>query len=166
MSNPLSIALQELIKEAHSRPESARLADHFDEIEAALLAGVRRERILQTLHEQGFRMNLATFDNAMSRLRKKRQRPANCPELACKIEAAAQNPTSDAISPAHVSTTVAPTRSAVVSASLSLPEDWRTAKLTPDQARTLSPDQKRERQKAREDMLFPNRFKDPDAPPT
>ncbi len=56
---------------SESRTEAARLREVFPHIEAALAAGVSRNAILDTLHGQGFKMNLKTFDNAIYRLRKK-----------------------------------------------------------------------------------------------
>ena len=56
---------------SESRTEAARLREVFPHVEAALAAGVSRNAILDTLHEQGFKMNLKTFDNAIYRLRKK-----------------------------------------------------------------------------------------------
>lgn len=56
---------------SESRTETARLREIFHHVEAALAAGVSRKAILKTLHEQGFKMHLKTFDNAIYRLRKK-----------------------------------------------------------------------------------------------
>jgi hypothetical protein len=56
---------------SESRSETARLREVFHDIEAALAAGVSRNAILETLHEQGFKMTLKSFESALYRLRKK-----------------------------------------------------------------------------------------------
>ena len=44
----------------------------FDEIEATLGRGVRREAVLATLHQQGFTMTMASFKSALQRIRRER----------------------------------------------------------------------------------------------
>lgn len=73
---PLVDTLYDLATNAPDRPESARLRDVFDAVEAAIAAGVRRTAILAALHSQGFTMQLKTFDNAMYRIRKRKR---TCP---------------------------------------------------------------------------------------
>jgi hypothetical protein len=65
-------ALRGLKQDTSARSETARLRDIFDEVEAALKAGVRREAVLATLHEQGFTMTLLGFKTALQRIRKER----------------------------------------------------------------------------------------------
>ena len=70
---PLAEQLRALAAGERHRSEAARLRDVFDEIEAALRAGVSRQAILDALHEHGFTMNLRSFDTAMYRIRQKRR---------------------------------------------------------------------------------------------
>lgn len=168
MTDPLANDLTELAQNGKTRSETDRLADYFDHIEAALGAGVSRTEILETLHRHGFTLAIRGFDKAMRSLRK-RARPAHTstaiqpPQAACKMEATAQNSATQAIPPEPENTAVVPRKPIIAGNRPELPDDWRTTKLTPDQARMLTPDQKLERQKARENLNFPNRFKDPDA---
>lgn len=67
----ISEALLSLATRNENRTEIARLRDISDAIETALSAGVSRVTILDTLHRQGFSMNLKTFDNAIYRIRKR-----------------------------------------------------------------------------------------------
>lgn len=68
----VSAALQALARSDDKRPEAARLRDVFDDVEAALAAGVSRADVLAALHDQGFTMTLRTFDSALYRIRKER----------------------------------------------------------------------------------------------
>lgn len=59
---------------ANGRSESARLGDIIDEVEAALTAGVKRQIVLETLHQHyGFKMTMSSFEKALSRFRKAKQ---------------------------------------------------------------------------------------------
>lgn len=68
----LSEALRGLVQDSSARSETARLRDIFNDVEAALQAGVRREAVLATLHEKGFTMSLNGFKTALQRIRKER----------------------------------------------------------------------------------------------
>lgn len=70
----LADQLRKLAASDQHRSETARLRDVFDEIEAALKAGVSRRAILETLHKNGFTMNLRTFDTALYRIRRDRSK--------------------------------------------------------------------------------------------
>ncbi|EOT2876171.1 hypothetical protein ACNDVF_004990 [Escherichia coli] len=72
MNKSTSDALRALAKGDSSRSETARLRDVIDDVEAALEAGVSRTAILETLHQQGFKMSLKSFESALYRIRKKR----------------------------------------------------------------------------------------------
>ncbi|MDC5123763.1 hypothetical protein NRA16_17775 [Acinetobacter baumannii] len=72
MSKSTSDALRALAKGDSNRSETARLRDVIDDVEAALEAGVSRSAILETLHQQGFKMSLKSFESALYRIRKKR----------------------------------------------------------------------------------------------
>lgn len=65
-------ALRALPSKDTSRPETARLREIFDDVEAAIGAGVRRAVLLATLHEQGFTMKAKTFESALYRIRRER----------------------------------------------------------------------------------------------
>lgn len=65
-------ALRSLAMEDSSRSETARLRDVFDDVEAALGRGVRREAVLTLLQEKGFTMTMASFKSALQRIRKER----------------------------------------------------------------------------------------------
>lgn len=78
---------------SEGRSETARLREVFPDIEAALAAGVSRISILETLHEQGFKMTLKSFESALYRLRKK----------AAKGESKVAKPVSFASTPAPAS---------------------------------------------------------------
>ncbi|WP_316685563.1 hypothetical protein [Ralstonia thomasii] len=45
----------------------------FDDVEATLQSGVRREAVLTTLHDKGFTMTMASFKSALQRIRKERK---------------------------------------------------------------------------------------------
>lgn len=69
-------ALRALAAESEGRSETARLRDVFEDVEAALSAGVKRRAILEALNEQGFKMTLKGFESAMYRIRKQRRKMA------------------------------------------------------------------------------------------
>ncbi len=65
-------ALRNLVHDSSTRSETARLRDIFDDVEAALQSGVRRDAVLATLHEKGFTMTQNSFKTALQRIRKER----------------------------------------------------------------------------------------------
>ena len=58
---------------AAARSDAARLRDILDEVEAAIASGASYSAILETLHAQGFKLTLASFETTLSRLRKERR---------------------------------------------------------------------------------------------
>jgi hypothetical protein len=72
--NSIADALRALATDDKSRPETARLRDVINEVEAALEAGVSRASILEALHKEGFTMTLKSFESALYRIRKKRKK--------------------------------------------------------------------------------------------
>lgn len=66
-------SLRALANDDSVRSETARLRDIFDDIEAAIAAGVKIPAILETLHKKGFKMSLAGFRSAIQRIRKERE---------------------------------------------------------------------------------------------
>ncbi len=75
------------LADSKSRPETARLREVFDEIEAALASGVSRAAILQTLHDQGFTMTPKSFESALYRVRKQRMKAGVKPHAAPAVPA-------------------------------------------------------------------------------
>lgn len=71
--NDVGEALRSLVLDESARSETARLRDIFDEVEAVLSKGVRRESVLETLHEKGFTMTMASFKSALQRIRKEKR---------------------------------------------------------------------------------------------
>ena len=65
--------LRELATGNDHRKEVAKLRAVFDDVEAALAAGVKRAAILQVLCESGLRMNQRTFDTQLYRIRQSRK---------------------------------------------------------------------------------------------
>jgi hypothetical protein len=66
-------ALRALATSAEIRPETARLRDIFNDVEAALAAGVSRADVHKTLQKYGFKMTLRGFETALYRIRKQRK---------------------------------------------------------------------------------------------
>jgi len=67
--------LKALVDGADGRSESARLADVIDDVENALKAGVKRQVVLDTLHQcYGFKMKMSGFEKALRKLRKKNEK--------------------------------------------------------------------------------------------
>jgi len=159
MPNDLKAALLELAQEPDKRSTTARVAEYFAEIEAALNAGVQRTAVLETLNRYGITLSLKNFDNVLYRLRKKHvanpsgnkhpRPPVIAPDKSelKGIVPATSNPRSEASLPQAQPNAIA------------LPEDWMTAKLTPAQFRLLSPKQSRAKIDAETAQYFPNRFK-------
>jgi hypothetical protein len=68
----ISEKLKELAQ-GKNRSPTARLSEIFDQIEAALGAGVRRKDIYQALADSEFEITFASFELAIHRIRKKRR---------------------------------------------------------------------------------------------
>lgn len=85
--NKVASALQELATNDETRSETARLRDILDDVEAALDAGVNRVKVLEALHQQGFKMTLRAFDSALYRLRKQRAIKQSTPPLSPPVSA-------------------------------------------------------------------------------
>jgi len=69
----LASALRGLASDNAARSETARLRDVFEEVEAALQSGVKREAMLAVLHTRGFTMTMASFKSALQRIRQERK---------------------------------------------------------------------------------------------
>lgn len=75
--NDISARLRALTTDEKRRPETARLRDVFDDVEATLRAGVPQADVLAELHQAGFKMTMASFKSALQRIRKERASAAN-----------------------------------------------------------------------------------------
>ena len=71
--NSIVDALRALATSAEVRPETARLRDIFNDVEAALAVGVSRAEVHKTLQKYGFKMTLRGFETALYRIRKQRK---------------------------------------------------------------------------------------------
>ncbi|MCY0858723.1 hypothetical protein [Cupriavidus sp. D39] len=173
-------ALDSLVANNAAPSQAARLRPYFEKIETALSIGIRREQIFATLNDNGIAMNLAAFDKAMYRLRKRASlapalspaQPLQSASSTAPRHAASAPSSSAATTNAVTPHTNAPTQVQRSPASFvpippekvhpSLPNDWRTGHLLPAQAKLLTPAQKIERDRARDAKYFPNRYRDPD----
>lgn len=72
--NSVADVLRALATGDKARSETARLRDVVDSVESALSAGVSRAAILDALHGQGFTMTLKSFESALYRIRKQREK--------------------------------------------------------------------------------------------
>lgn len=72
--NEASARLRALAKDDKKRTETARLRDVFDDVEAALTAGVSQINVLGELKTLGFTMTMASFKSALQRIRKDRNK--------------------------------------------------------------------------------------------
>lgn len=70
--NDISQKLKELAT-GKNRSATAMLTEIFDQIEAALSAGVRRKDIYQVLIDNGFKITFPSFELAIHRIRNKRR---------------------------------------------------------------------------------------------
>lgn len=103
MNKSTSDALRALAKGDDSRSETARLRDVIDDVEAALEAGVSRTAILETLHQQGFKMSLKSFESALYRIRKRRAAAGKVAQPKTAVTPAAAKPQSSATAAAPAS---------------------------------------------------------------
>lgn len=100
--NSVADVLRGLAEGDKARSETARLRDVIDEVETALAAGVSRAAILEALHSQGFTMTLKSFESALYRIRRQRNKeggkaPKRTPEKPVERQKeAVENPASDA----------------------------------------------------------------------
>lgn len=69
--NGVADVLRKLATGTAGRSDTARLRDIYDQVEAALAAGVTHAAILEALHADGFQFTLAGFQSALYRMRRK-----------------------------------------------------------------------------------------------
>jgi hypothetical protein len=84
--------LLELANGNEQRKEIAKLRAVFDDVEAALAAGVKRTAVLEVLRENGLKMNQGTFDTQVYRIRQSRKAAVAKP-TAAQAEKADEAPT-------------------------------------------------------------------------
>jgi hypothetical protein len=150
-------ALVLLASSAKHRSETARLNDVFDEVENALGMGVKRAAVLETLHTHGFTMTLRSFESALSRLRKRRAGMVRQAKLTTDQTATTTEslPVNDhPLTPQRTIEHGVPVDRQEIRGTL--PDDWKTGPLTPEQVRLLTPEQKRQRTEARQRAQFPS----------
>jgi len=70
----VSERLRALAMDDKRRPETARLRDVFNDVEAALTAGISQADVLAELHKSGYTMTMASFKSALQRIRKERSK--------------------------------------------------------------------------------------------
>lgn len=75
----ISEQLRALAENDEARTKIARLRDVFDDIEAALAAGVSQSRVVKNLSDNGLVMTLGTFKSMLQRIRKERVKLSNAP---------------------------------------------------------------------------------------
>jgi hypothetical protein len=78
-SKTISEQLRALAENDDARTKIARLRDVFDDIEAALAAGVSQSRVVKNLSDNGLVMTLGTFKSMLQRIRKERGKLSNAP---------------------------------------------------------------------------------------
>lgn len=75
--NEINERLRALASDDKRRSETARLRDLFDNVEAALEAGVSQADVLAELNQAGFSMTINSFKSALQRIRKQRSKSKN-----------------------------------------------------------------------------------------
>ena len=185
MDTTAAVSALRALASGDQRPAAARLRDLFDEVEAALGAGVSRAVVRDTLARHGLDMPFASFVRTLARIRKERaaiatrdaqrRTPPSRPEAGTgqsRAETtpnpAATEPQALAVASATPGNSIATThgeraRRTIKHLGARLPEDWLTADLTREQKRLLTHEQRRARADVVVKDLWPNPF-DP-APP-
>lgn len=78
MSKTLLERLDAMAADPAGKSQTARLRAVFGHVEKALNAGVRRQAVLEALHQDGFTFSMQTFEKALYRIRKsQRAKPAS-----------------------------------------------------------------------------------------
>jgi len=65
--------LHDLAEGNDAKSETSKLRNVFDSVEIAILSGVSRAAILESMNNEGFHMSMKSFDKAMYRIRKERR---------------------------------------------------------------------------------------------
>jgi hypothetical protein len=141
----------------------ARFRETFEVVNAAIEAGVSHVKARDELAHLGLNLTLNTFNVFLWRVRKEKQNAATPSKDAL--------PTSDPLKSIHSKAVIQKDRagdknlvatqkegSVNKSSSPLLPEDWLTVELTPEQSRSLTPEQKQQRRKARDKLFHPSPY--------
>ena len=142
-----------------NRTVAARFRDVYDDIQAAIDAGVTRTKARDELALLGIDMPQNTFNSLLVRVRKERN----------DAKASNVQPPSEPIAQTAATTPTASTQAAkptgwdnpsllVKREEAELPDNWRTAELPPEVSRSLTPAQKAERTKARDQKYHPSPY--------
>lgn len=91
-ANRVASALFALAREDKGRSNTARLRDVFEDVQAALTAGVKRGIVLETLNGHGFNMTLKGFESALYRIRKQKRGETGPLTLATQAAASTSLP--------------------------------------------------------------------------
>lgn len=75
----ISERLRALATDDSNKSKSARLREVYDDVEAALRAGVPRSKVVEELAALGLELTLSTFDTTLQRLRRKKRGEAKNP---------------------------------------------------------------------------------------
>jgi len=140
------------------RSLASRFRDAFDGIEIALNAGVTRSQARDELARLGLDIKQNTFNVLLMRVRKERHEETHAPS--------AENGPSAPVAQGQARLDNQKLEKPVLQNEEkvkrgdadTLPADWLTAELTPTQARTLSPEQKQQRRKARDKLFHPTPY--------
>ncbi|MEQ5844412.1 hypothetical protein N0A02_33700 (plasmid) [Paraburkholderia acidicola] len=178
-----ALDLRELATGTDHRSTMAQFRDVFTDVQAALDAGVRRLAVRDLLASHGLNLPMNTLKSMIYRLRREQgiARPPGWRGSAAKralaetggatavgaVHTAQQpatatdNPTSapDASSAARPVSTLREATAASLPSKPSLPDNWMTGRLTPEQHRSLTAEQRVARERARREKYFPNPLK-------
>lgn len=143
--------LRELANGNEQRKEIAKLRAVFDDVEAALAAGVKRSAVLEVLRESGIKMNQGTFDTQVYRIRQSRK--------AALAESATAKATGKAEKTDTASTTqTMPTEAGPVPVMGDAPPNDDSDSLTAKDANVRYPDIQQAQEKARRYISGPLDF--------
>jgi hypothetical protein len=79
--------LQAIVGDASMRSKMALLRDVIDDVERALTAGISQRNVLAELNAAGLGMSLGTFNNALQRIRAKRDARSTPPKAVLQSAA-------------------------------------------------------------------------------
>ena len=166
----ISATISELrgLASGSQRPAAARLRDLFDEVQAAIRAGVRRAVIRDALARNGLDMPFSTFVRTLARIRKERgivasertEAPAVAPTKAVAKSPVETDPRRPIQAAPSLSRALERRTHPASVSGMTLPDDWLTAKLTREQKELLTVEQMHARANAVADAAFPNPLKD------
>jgi hypothetical protein len=140
------------------RSIASRFRDAFDGIEIALNAGVTRAQARDELARLGLDIKQNTFNVLLMRVRKERSEKKHQPSAENRLNAPAAQENTWSVDQNSVKPVLQKGEMVKRADAVKLPEDWLTAELTPAQSRSLSPEQKQQRRKARDRLFHPTPY--------